>query len=435
MPPPVSTSGAARARAGLGEVKLTQTEIRAVRAERAARALVSILPHGCASFIIHDPPDVIAAEEASAVAERLVSALSQFGVGSLEQAFGSLGCLKTWAAANRPGALVSGSVISDFLAAQPANSRDRHLGAFAWLSDWCGIDMPARAPIARQWRQGAPSSENDKESFGLFIVLGLEQIAALHPCAFVRGHAAAWLFMALHALRLEQAQALVINAFVDHAFDGETFEITAAATLRDKNPNAAKVRPRPVWGVLAGFVHRDAARVALASSLQGAEDVRCILRDTDSPSGDPTTASAWVACGASRARAEKSLHALLQLPPISLPREAAERYHAHSAKRFLLNCAEASSEFDDVDANAIGRFSGSTAQDPDLEPVEAMLQRHALSSSILPQIYAGKAKVSKAFDLLARLHCTLRRVSWRHVNGERVLPPEGGWTLGFFGAP
>ena len=25
----------------------------------------------------------------------------------------------------------------------------------------------------------------------------------------------------------------MVNAFVDHAFDGETFEITAAATLRD----------------------------------------------------------------------------------------------------------------------------------------------------------------------------------------------------------
>lgn len=433
MPPPTPTSGAARARAGLAAVNLTQARTRELQRERAARALVSILPYGSAPFIMHDPPEVIDAADPAEVAERLVASLSTYGVGSLQQAYGSLGALKEWAALNKPGVTITGSVYADFLAAQPAKSRDRLLGGFTWLADWCGIDTPARAPVMRPFKQGAPSSVNDKESFGVFIVFGLQWIARYHSSEYVRGHAAAWAFMALCALRFEQAQALTINGFVTYTYRGESFTLVAAATSHDKNPDAAKIRPRPVWGVISGFLDEGAVRDALTSMLQGAEGVCCTLRETDSPDGSPLTASDWVSAGvASRGRADASLHALLQLEPISLTAEQAARYHGHSAKRFLLNAAEASDEFDETAAHAVGRFSGSTAQDPDLEPVEAMLVKHALTCSVLPAIYGGKAKVATAFDRLAKLHCVLRRIVRRHLSELAPLPREGGWSAEFF---
>ena len=432
MPAPPPT-GAKRARSSLASVTLKRTDVRMSQAERAARCLVAVLPHGSASFILHDPAEVIGAAPPDATAERLVDALKAYGVGSLNSAYGALGSLKSWAAEHRPGILISGSVYSDFLAAQEPKSRDRLLGSFKWLSDWCGIDTPARAPVARSFRQGRSFSEHNKESFSLFIVLGLEYIAACHPSEFVRGHAAAWLFMALHALRFEQAQSLVINAFYSHPFQGASVSVTVAATTHDKNPDASKVRPRPVWGIFGQLVFGFAAQEALRDALRGAEDAQCTLRDTDSPNGDPTNARRWIASGVHcKGRADASLHALLQLPPISLSAEQAATFHGHSAKRFLLNVAEASDEFSETEANAIGRFSGSVAQSPDLEPDAALLRRHALDCAVLPNIYARAARVQTAFDLLARMHRQLRRIAQRFARGSLVLPRVAGWTEDIF---
>ena len=52
--PPVPPTGARRARAGLAGVPITSEQITAVKVERAARCLTSILPQGAAAFILHD---------------------------------------------------------------------------------------------------------------------------------------------------------------------------------------------------------------------------------------------------------------------------------------------------------------------------------------------------------------------------------------------
>ena len=74
--------------------------------------------------------------------------------------------------------------------------------------------------------------------------MGLEELAECHPSPFVRGHAAGWAFLALHALRVEQSMDLVINSFVPFAFGGETLRITVASTAMDKHPDPRKRRPR-----------------------------------------------------------------------------------------------------------------------------------------------------------------------------------------------
>ena len=157
----------------------------------------------------------------------------------------------------------------------------------------------ARAPVTRPFRgssSGASSRTNDKESFGLWIVMGLEWISANHESEFVRGQAAAWLFMALHALRAEQASDCAIQAWASYPIGG-TQLVTVAAVTKDKNPDRSKMRPRPVWGIFDGLRFPGRARAELCSAILRSGAPKCILCDTDSSSGDPTKATEWLAMG------------------------------------------------------------------------------------------------------------------------------------------
>ena len=55
-----------------------------------------------------------------------------------------------------------------------------------------------------------------------------------------------------------------------------------------------------------------------------------------------------------------------------------------------------------------------------------MLQAHSLRCRVLPGIYAGKAKVASAFDLLARLQLELSAATDRAKHGV-AAPVVGGW--------
>ena len=93
----------------------------------------------------------------------------------------------------------------------------------------------------------------------------------------------------------------------------------------------------------------------------------------------------------------------------------------------MLNVVEAArAEFTGLDATNYGRFSGSIAQDGDLEPTEAMLRRHTLRCSVLPAIYAGKQKVASNFDLLVRAHrCTRSGCLCGHGRGRNARSRGG----------
>jgi hypothetical protein len=53
--PRLPLTGTKRARAGLADEPLVHSALKAIHAEHAARALVSILPFGCAGFVLHGP--------------------------------------------------------------------------------------------------------------------------------------------------------------------------------------------------------------------------------------------------------------------------------------------------------------------------------------------------------------------------------------------
>ncbi|KAL3907676.1 MAG: hypothetical protein SGPRY_010089 [Prymnesium sp.] len=206
-----------RSRAGLSDTPLCLMEVKRVRAERAARALVALLQHGAARFILHDPAVVIDAASPEVVAERLTSVLSAVvGVSSLDAAASVLGRLLGWVRENRPETReVSGSHVHDFLTVHPSSAAT--ITGLVWLRDWCGLGLPARGAAMRPHRSMGVCLAHDKESLSLPVrmAIGLETLAACHPSSpFIRGHAAGWLFLARDALRVEQSSDCTANVVV-----------------------------------------------------------------------------------------------------------------------------------------------------------------------------------------------------------------------------
>ena len=428
MPTPIPT-GRRRAALGLALVPVNNEDIVSVEQERAARALTAILPYSSAAFILSEPAAAIAARPASDVAEDVARTLSAYGASSLSQAYSALGRLLAWAVRQEPPVVhITGRSAADFLLTVPA-SVESILGGWSFVRDWAGVDIPSRAPVMRGPRQSAPApSERDTKPFTLPILIGLEWLSKHHEHPMVRGHASGWFAMATHALRHEQARACVVNAFASHSSPEGTCTITSASVLRDKHPNRSKRRPRPVWGTLDGYAHPGAVREAFIAMLQACPGVRSFLLETDSPDGDPRRASQWVASPIiSSNRADASIRALLSIPPISLSPEVAATYHGHSPKRFLLSAAEWCADLGGVAATEVARFSGSTAQNQDLEPIQAMLLRHELRSSILPDIYSRQARVSKVFDLIVTLHLAIQQAVSRILAHPGRYSTEHGW--------
>ena len=113
--PPLPPTGAKRARAGLADQPIDSDELRTVKAQRAARALIAILPHASAPFILHDPPALVASRSAEDNAERMVRCLSSFGLASLKGAYSAYGRLASWMVTTRPATaiIISGSDVTD----------------------------------------------------------------------------------------------------------------------------------------------------------------------------------------------------------------------------------------------------------------------------------------------------------------------------------
>ena len=426
--------GAKRCAAGLADVPINSADIKRVQCERAARSLTAILPYGSAGFILGDPEDAIRARDPLEVAELMVDRLSTHGVSALESATGVYGRLATFVATTYPGApIILGSHVTEWL--KSVGSSAAITTGLVWLRDWAGVDLPARGSAARRSMPRVRSDArlkprtNDKESLSARAVFGFATIAERHPSPLVRGHAAGWYALAKLAMRVEQSSACSINALVKHSFGGCEFTICCASVHLDKHPDASKQRPRPAWAILATNGANGAVN-ALLEMIEGAEELTCILRDTDSPSGSPVDGTQWLMAPLKGAtRVDASLHSLLEMDPICMPPDVAARFHGHSAKRFLINVAESSPGFEADSAN-VGRFFGSTAQARDLEPTDAMLLAHSARISMLPALYANKSKVVNAFNLLARLEQSLHMGAARAAVYPTLLSHEGGWGDG-----
>ena len=425
--------GRKRAAAGLTDVPFPRCARRSLEQERAARALVAILPYGCAAFVLKDPDlDFVGSSEPTDVAQAMVDVLAPFGVSSLNSAASALGAFFAWMHLHHPGVeRVHGQHFAVYL--REAKVSQGAVTAFRWLRDWCGVDNPSRGAIFRG-AGGGGSGSNPKESFSFRVLLGFEEIAATDPSEFVRGAAAALFLLCVAALRCEQASDTCLVAIVSHSFRAFSGSIFVAACARDKNPDPEQARSRPIWAGVTGFRHPGAVQAALSHMLARTADAGCILPDTDSRGGDPRSASQWMLTPlAPGARTDRLIQSLLVHPAVGMTAEQAARFHGHSPKRFTQNVCKAASSLDDGDAHELGRFSGSTAQNADLVPSEAMLRRHSLQCAVLPDMYARAARVEKCMDRLLRFEDVLRRALARVGGDVSALPLIDGWSSVFDG--
>ena len=326
-----------RVKNGTSHVRVSHADHSAVEKNRAARALVAILPYSTAKFILRDPDHVVAARPAADTAERLVEAIEAFGLGSINNAYSAYGSLVSWVATHMPETTeIHGSVVSDYMKAAPPSQTA--LDSLSWLADRCGVDLPTRAPVCRRFKRPPASTEHDKESVSFAVLLGLCALALDHPSPHVRGQAAGFYALAKLALRFEQSRACAVNSFVARSCGGVLRTFISISLLSDKHPDPSKMRPRPRWAVIDDLhlnkeeVTTDAVRLALVNMLTGAEDVKCLILETDSKTGDPSSASKWVMSPLEEpSRVDASIHGLMKL--IGAPPEAYMVIHGHSFKR------------------------------------------------------------------------------------------------------
>ena len=82
--------------------------------------------------------------------------------------------------------------------------------------------------------------------------------------------------------------------------------------------------------------------------------------------------------------------------------------------------------FSNSEKNEIGRFSGSTAQLGELEPVAAMLEKHQMRCGVLPARYANEPSVRKVLDLLCQWHVAAEAAAARAKADPALLGDPWG---------
>ena len=227
--------------------------------------------------------------------------------------------------------------------------------------------------------------------------------------------AAALLFCCFSCNRCEQANSCVFERVVGGFLHG--------ALLLDKHPNPEKRQARPFWMRVAGF---DGSRVwfdFLLGVLAGVEDGCFVFRDFDSARGDPQEASRFLNSPLVGERLVYAVRCLL-VRVCGVSWDESGRWAKHAARHFLMEVAGTRGE-PALRAVEIGRWSGSTAQDPDLAPSAQLARRHQLRAGVMPEAYAPLAKVARVCGIVGDQMGALDSL-WASLQG-RQLPVFGGF--------
>ena len=237
--------------------------------------------------------------------------------------------------------------------------------------------------------------------------------------------AAALLFAAFSCNRMEQVN--------DCVFLGEVEGFLHGALLLDKHPDPAKRRARPFWMQIAG---PDGGRQwfdFLKLTLQGAEGGCFVFRDfecsrlTDT---DPGHAVRWLNNPLRGARLVGAIASVIHRV-CGVPLVDAARFSKHSARHFLMEVA-GHRNVHPLRLVEIGRWSGSTAQDPDLTPSQRLDKRHQLAAGVMPDNYAPLSKVRRVCRILGDQLAALGNLWRTHTalpTGIGGIPVFGGFSV------
>ena len=227
--------------------------------------------------------------------------------------------------------------------------------------------------------------------------------------------AAAMLFCCFSCNRCEQANSCSFERLVGGYLHG--------VLLLDKHPNPEKRQARPFWMRVAGFDGSRAWFDFLLGVLAGVEAGCFVFRDFDSQRGDPQEASRFLNSPLVGERLVFAIRCLL-VRVCGMGWDESGRWAKHAARHFLMEVAGARVE-PALRAVEIGRWSGSTAQDPDLAPSAQLARRHQLRAGVMPEAYAPLSKVARVCGILGDQMGALDAL-WASPQG-RSLPVFGGF--------
>ena len=251
------------------------------------------------------------------------------------------------------------------------------------------------------------------------FVSRVAEAAAVGSVPFAeRAHAAvaaALLFCSFSCNRCEQANSCAFERLVGGYLHG--------VLLLDKHPNPEKRQARPFWMRVAGFDGGRAWFDFLLGVLAGVEGGCFVFRDFDSVRGDPQEASRFLNSPLVGERLVFAIRCLL-VRVCGMSWDDAGRWAKHAARHFLMEVAGARGE-PALRAVEIGRWSGSTAQDPDLAPSAQLARRHQLRAGVMPEAYAPLAKVARVCGIVGDQMGALDAL-WASLQG-RALPVFGGF--------
>ena len=435
------------ARAGKGQTSIITTKMRDnISRRRAAHALVRVLPlYSHARVLGRSVDRMLTAtyeegdEYVIRLLERLVEYYIRWGVSSVRGAASALDRLRVFAVANddheaaeacsfspeisdqwliyvRTSATTTATARIAAAAAagrELTNAQARRDGsgaeetafrALRWLLDNARVNTSARDPLVakRNLDRQPPMPTRSLEPPHYYQLCWH---AANNPLRVVRGTSAGLAFTASQVYRLQQSQTSCVIA--------ETENVVWSATQLDKSNQPHKRRPRPAFGPLYDACGGRGVIDALYDSLSGVEEGCFTIRDNDSREGAPNESTEFIDGPMTAPRVDAALQHILQLPPLSMPEREAREFTNRSLKPFMLKHA-ARMGCDPVRRHGMGRFSGSAAQDPAMIPEAALLARHRVKCSQLPNRYAQSTSLGADVSESLRVMADIRRLCAAH---------------------
>ena len=231
------------------------------------------------------------------------------------------------------------------------------------------------------------------------------------------------LFACFSCNRCEQANSCF--------FAGEVGGYLHGVLTLDKNPNPDKRQARPFWMRIAGPGGSAKWFSFLKNVLRGTEGGCFVFRDfAGSEGGDPAEATAFMGSPLQGRRLVRAIVCVLSRV-CGIPEVDAERWAKHSCRHFLMECSGARGVHS-LRAFEIGRWGGSTAQDPDLTPSERLQRRHQLVAGVMPESYAPAAKVTRVCEILGDEMAVLDALWDRAAGcplGVRSIPVFGSFDV------
>ena len=255
---------------------------------------------------------------------------------------------------------------------------------------------------------------------------------------WVRCHAAGWLAQVMFSLRLINAQRACVIRLADGV-------VTGACDL-DAKIKASEQTGRPMWAAardmrgstewVTRLLHMRDAPPRTPGEGGVVEDPHYLLRDTNSPDGNPTRATGWIDAPLTGARATKSLQSLGVMSPWALADEVVQEKTPHSPKHDL-NCVSRAAGDPIGDTNEIGKWSGSIAQTAELADMAARSALHAARSGsrldgselelAMPELYSRETAEEIVPAIMERQVARLRALLVSP--GIDHLPEKGGWRF------